>query len=61
MSLSKLIKSKKTVFKLDEISSILDIENKNYLRVYVNRMKKRGELKMISKGLYAISNDYNPF
>jgi predicted transcriptional regulator of viral defense system len=59
MNLARLFSSKKTVFKLEEIGEILNINNKNYLRVLVNRMKKRGEIKMIYKGLYVLNEDYD--
>ncbi|MCS6956774.1 MAG: hypothetical protein NZM02_02955 [Patescibacteria group bacterium] len=61
MTLNLLLKSGKTVFKVNEIGNILGINNNNYLFVYVNRLKKRGEIKMIKKGLYALTDNFNYF
>lgn len=61
MSLKLLIDSGKTVFTTIDLGNILKIENKNYLLVYINRLKKRGEIKMIKKGIYVINNNFNVF
>lgn len=61
MSLSLLLKSGKTVFSTQEIGNILKVENKSYLLVLINRMKKRGELKQIKKGFYSITDNFNFF
>ena len=61
MSLKPLIETGKTIFNVDDLQNILKIENKNYLLVYINRLKKRGELKMIKKGIYALTDNFNFF
>lgn len=61
MSLNLLLKSGKTVFRVDDIGKILSITNKKYLFVYINRMKKRGEIEMIKKGIYILNKNYNVF
>lgn len=59
MSLNLLLKSGKTVFRVEDIGKILGITNKKYLLVYINRMKKRGEIEMIKKGIYILNKNYN--
>jgi len=59
MSLNLLLKSKKTVFRVEDIGKILGIANKKYLLVYINRMKKRGEIEMVKKGIYVLNKNYN--
>jgi len=61
MNLSKLIKTKKTVFRSREIGTILGLDNDNYLKVVIKRAKEKGEIKNISKGLYSLTEDYNFF
>lgn len=61
MSLNLLLKSGKTIFTPSDIGNILKIKNKNYLLVYINRMKKRGEITMLKKGLYTIQDNFNFF
>jgi len=61
MSLNLLLQSRKTVFRVSDIGKILNITNNNYLLVHVNRLKKRGVIAMIKKGIYALSNGYDEF
>ncbi len=59
MYLKKLVRSGKTVFSLDDLQKIWLIEARNYLRLVVNRLAKRGELIRITGGIYAISKEYD--
>lgn len=61
MSLSKLINTKKTVFSVEDLSKILNISNRNYLRVLLFRMLKRKEIMRIRRGIYSYTSDYNPY
>ncbi|MEX1052306.1 MAG: type IV toxin-antitoxin system AbiEi family antitoxin domain-containing protein [Patescibacteria group bacterium] len=59
MSLNKLINTKKTVFTTEDLAKILNISNRNYLRVLLVRMTKRKELMRIRKSIYSLTLDYN--
>ncbi len=59
MSIIKLINSGKTVFLIEDIGKILQIENRQYLKVLVFRMIKKQALIRIKKGIYAINKYYN--
>lgn len=61
MSLAKLISTGKTVFSLEDLAKILDIANRNYLRVYVLRMFKRKEFVRLRRGIYSYTSDYNRY
>ena len=61
MSLIKLIASKKTVFSVEDLSKIFNINNHNYLKVLLLRMLKRKEIMRIRRGIYSYTNEYNPF
>jgi len=61
MSLTKLITSKKTVFSVEDLSKIFNINNRNYLKVLLLRMLKRKELIRIRRGIYSYTNEYNRF
>jgi len=61
MSLTKLISAKKTVFSVEDLSKILSINSRTYLRVLLLRMLKRKELIRIRRGIYSYTHDYNPF
>jgi predicted transcriptional regulator of viral defense system len=57
--LKKLFDSKKTVFLVEDLAKIFDIKNRSYLRLYLSRMTKRGDLLRIKRGIYTYSKDYN--
>lgn len=59
MSLNKLINTKKTVFTTEDLAKILNISNRNYLRVLLVRMTKRKELIRIRRSIYSLTSDYN--
>lgn len=61
MSLTKLVSSKKTVFSVEDLSKILNINNRSYLKVLLFRMLKRKEIMRIRRGIYSYTNEYNPF
>lgn len=61
MSLAKLIATKKTVFSVEDLSKILNINNRSYLKVFLLRMLKRKEIIRIRRGIYAYTNEYNCF
>ncbi|MDP4011252.1 MAG: hypothetical protein Q8P72_03425 [Candidatus Roizmanbacteria bacterium] len=61
MSLKKLISTKKTVFSVEDLSKILNINNRDYLRVLLSRMFKRKEIMRIRRGMYAYTDEYNQF
>ena len=61
MSLTKLISSKKTVFSVEDLSKIFNINNRNYLKVLLLRMLKRKEIKRIRRGIYSYTNEYDLF
>jgi len=61
MSLTKLISSKKTVFSVEDLSKILNIYNRNYLKVLLLRMVKRKEIIRIRRGIYSYAHEYNPY
>jgi len=59
MILSKLIGTGKSIFTIDDVSSILNIDNKNYLRVLLVRMTKRQDLIRLRRGIYTYRQDYD--
>ena len=61
MYLRKLFNSGKTVFSSEDLGKILEIINKNYLKVVLSRLAKRSDLTRIKKGLYVINEHYNNF
>lgn len=61
MSLTKLISSKKTVFSVEDLSKIFNINNRSYLKVLLLRMLKRKEIMRIRRGIYSYTNEYNRF
>lgn len=61
MYLSNLVKSKKTVFSLDDLRLIWKIDDSKYLKVVASRLAKKGQLQRLSRGIYAISDEYDVF
>lgn len=61
MSLTELITSRKTVFSVEDLSKIFNINNRNYLKVLLLRMLKRKEIKRIRRGIYSYTNEYSQF
>jgi len=51
-----LHKTGKTVFRTNELAALWSIENKKILYVNISRMKNAGFIKIIQRGLYAITN-----
>ena len=61
MYLKQLIITNKTVFSVDDLRQIWQIQNKDYLKTVINRLFKRAEIFRIKRGLYAINKAYNIF
>ncbi|MFA5993860.1 MAG: hypothetical protein WC823_02760 [Parcubacteria group bacterium] len=61
MYLKQLIASGKTIFSLQDLGKIWRIENKDYLKLVASRLFKRGEIMRISRGIYAISKEFNQY
>lgn len=59
MKISKLLETNKTIFKAKEIGFILGVENKDYLKVILNRAKKNGEIFKIRKGIYSLKREFD--
>ncbi len=59
MYLKQLITTKKTVFSVDDLRQIWQLEDKNYLKTVIARLFKSGKIIRIKRGIYAISEDYN--
>jgi len=61
MYFKQIISTKKTVFNISDLRQIWQIQNKNYLKIIINRLFKRGEIIRLKRGIYAINSDYNVF
>ncbi len=61
MYLKQLIDTKKTVFSVDDLRQIWQVEDKNYLKTIIARLFKSGKIIRIKRGIYAISEDYNVY
>ncbi|OGK10236.1 hypothetical protein A2954_02670 [Candidatus Roizmanbacteria bacterium RIFCSPLOWO2_01_FULL_37_12] len=61
MFLQQLVKTGKTVFSSEDLGKIFEIDNKNYLKVVLSRLTKRGELIRLRKGIFIIREDYNRY
>ena len=61
MYLKQLIITNKTVFSVGDLRQIWQIQNKDYLKIVINRLFKRKEIFRIKRGLYAINKIYNIF
>ena len=59
MYLKQLVQSGKTVFSLDDLQKIWLIEARNYLRLVVGRLVKKGEIIRISRCLYALNKEFD--
>jgi predicted transcriptional regulator of viral defense system len=59
MIIADLIRTKKTIFTIEDIAKIANIYNANYLRLLVVRMTKRKELIRIKRGIYAYTPEYD--
>ena len=58
--LSTLLRSKKTIFSLEEIALLWNSPNTNATRVRLYAYVKKGELIHLRRGLYAKDKNYNP-
>lgn len=61
MYLKQLIASNKTIFSIQDMGKIWRIENRDYLKLVVSRLFKRGEIFRISRGLYSINEKFSNF
>lgn len=59
MYLTKLVKSRQTVFSMADLRKILEIDNSDYLKVLASRLAKRGQLQRLQKGIYVINDKYD--
>ncbi|MBU0579397.1 hypothetical protein KKE34_02020 [Patescibacteria group bacterium] len=59
MYLKKLVKTNKTVFTITDLQQLFDLDDKNYTRVVISRMVKKGELKRVYSGIYAYGAKYD--
>jgi predicted transcriptional regulator of viral defense system len=61
MYLKQLIASNKTIFSLEDLGKIWRIENRDYLKLVASRLFKRGEIIRISRGIYAMNQEFNQY
>lgn len=61
MSLNNLLKSNKTIFTVNDLQTLVAIDNKAYLKTVIFRLVRMGVLKRISKGIYTTKDDWNKF
>ncbi len=54
MNFFKLLKSWKSVFRIDDLKLLLDTNNENTIRNYLSRAQKRGLLKNIYYGIWCL-------
>ncbi len=52
----KLKNTGKNIFKLQDIKTLTGVEKYEYLKIYINRMIKKGLIKTIKKGLYYLAD-----
>jgi len=55
-NISKILKSWKTVFTINDIQIILNIEDKNYTRLLLHRLRKTSILASPKSGIFVLSN-----
>jgi predicted transcriptional regulator of viral defense system len=61
MYLKPLIDTKQTVFNVDDLRQIWQVEDKNYLKTIIARLFKSGKIIRIKRGVYAINKNYNKY
>ncbi|MFW5888108.1 MAG: type IV toxin-antitoxin system AbiEi family antitoxin domain-containing protein [Patescibacteria group bacterium] len=59
MYYKKLVQSGKTVFSMNDMRQIWGIKDADHLKVIVNRLYKRGDIRRIQKGVYTIAEEPN--
>jgi predicted transcriptional regulator of viral defense system len=59
MYLRKLAQSGKTIFSLEDLGKIWEIEDEDYLKLVASRLFNRGEIIRVSRGIYALKESCN--
>lgn len=60
-SITILLKSKKTIFDLNDLALLWQINDQDYLKTKVYRLVKNKQLLRLKKGIYALDKNYNRY
>ena len=59
MYLKKLIDAQQTVFTVDDLQQVWQIENRDYLKTVISRLFKSGKIIRAKRGIYALNERFD--